>query len=144
MDKERERETEWEMKGEGDEGRGRWKWERNMREREREGHPEGHPHSEGTFTGTLDLWTGDSGECGGPSPELWWMGEVLWICYASWGPIFLGTPPKPWQLKAPGPRPTIQQLKEARKGNRWPRNGNGPPPPPVTGTDGPFNYRKCL
>ena len=57
------------------------------------------------------------------------------ITHASWGPIFLETS-KPWQLKAPGPKPTIKQLKEARHGNgsprkenRWHLKGNGPPPP---------------
>ena len=70
--------------------------------------------------------------------------------YASWGLTFLGTPQKPRQLKEPGPKLTIKQLKEARKGNgspckgnRWPRKGNGQPP--ATGTEGllivemPFN-----
>ena len=62
--------------------------------------------------------------------------------------ILRGTP-KPWQLKAPGPKPTIKQLEKASKGDgwhrkrtRWPCKGNGPPP--VRGTDGPFNYRKRL
>ena len=51
-----------------------------------------------------------------------------------WAYILRDTP-KPWQLKAPGPRPAIEQWKEAckgngspRKGNRWPRKGNGNPP----------------
>ena len=50
------------------------------------------------------------------------------------GSYILRDTPKPWQLKA-GPKPTIKQLKEARKGNgllrkenRWPRQENGPPP----------------
>ena len=54
------------------------------------------------------------------------------------GSYILRDTAKPWQLKAPGPKPTIKQLKEARKGNgppckgnQWPRKGNGPP---VTGT----------
>ena len=51
------------------------------------------------------------------------------------GSYILRDTPKPWQLKAPGPKPTIKQVKEARKGdgpprkgNQWPRitKGNGP------------------
>ena len=55
------------------------------------------------------------------------------------GSYVLRDTPKPWQLKAPDPKPTIKQLKEARKGNgssckgnQWPRKGNGPP---VIGTE---------
>ena len=47
-----------------------------------------------------------------------------------------------------GPKPTIKQLKEARKGNGSPRKGNHGlvrgTDTPVTGTDEPFNCRKCL
>ena len=49
------------------------------------------------------------------------------------GSYILRDTPKPRQLKAPGPKPTIKQLKEAREGNgspckgsRWPRKWNGP------------------
>ena len=59
------------------------------------------------------------------------------------GSYILRNTSTPWQLKAPDTKPTIKQLKEARKGNgpprnrnRWPRKGNGPP---VTRTEGPFN-----
>ena len=44
------------------------------------------------------------------------------------GSFILRDTPKPRQFKAPGPKPTINQLKEARKGN-----GS----PPKRGTDGP-------
>ena len=50
------------------------------------------------------------------------------------GSYILGDTPEPWRLEAPGPWLTIKQSKEARKGNgspckgnRWPRQGNGPP-----------------
>ena len=52
------------------------------------------------------------------------------------GSYILRDTSKPWQLKVPGPKPTIEQLKEAhkgngypRKGNQWPPKGNGPPFP---------------
>ena len=44
------------------------------------------------------------------------------------GPHTLRDTPEPWQLEAPSPWPTIKQLKDARKGNRWPRKGNRWPP----------------
>ena len=63
------------------------------------------------------------------------------------GSYILRDTPKPWQLKAPGPKPTIKQFKEARKGNgsprkgnQWPRKGNGPA---CNRNRGPFNRRKC-
>ena len=40
------------------------------------------------------------------------------------GSYILRDTPEPRQLKAPGPKPTIKQLKEARKGNGSPRKGN--------------------
>ena len=64
------------------------------------------------------------------------------------GSYLLRDTPEPWQLKAPGPRPTIKQLKEARKGNGSPVSGTDGPvtgmDSPVTGTEGPLNCRKCL
>ena len=36
------------------------------------------------------------------------------------GSYILRDTPKPRQLKVPGPKPTIKQLKEARKGNGFP------------------------
>ena len=45
------------------------------------------------------------------------------IFYASWGPIFLGTPQNPDKSKTPSPEPTNKKLKEARKGNRSPCKG---------------------
>ena len=50
---------------------------------------------------------------------------------------------QPWQLKAPGPRPTIKQLKEACKGNRSPCKGEPMAlqrgtEPPRKGDRGPF------
>ena len=40
------------------------------------------------------------------------------------GSYTLRDTPKPQQFKAPGRKPTIKQLKEARKGNGSPRKGN--------------------
>ena len=58
----------------------------------------------------------------------------------------LGDTPKPRQLKAPGRKPTIKQLKEARKGNgparkgnRWPRKGHGWP---INRNQRPFSLSK--
>ena len=50
------------------------------------------------------------------------------------GSYCLRDTPKPRQSKAPGPKPTIKQLEEARKGNgspppkgnQWAREGDGP------------------
>ena len=59
------------------------------------------------------------------------------------GSYILMDAPGPWQFKAPAPRPTIKQVKEARKGNRSLRNGNEAPLTEWE-TDGPFDYRQCL
>ena len=74
--------------------------------------------------------------------------EFLYACITRAEVFFIRDTPEPWQLKAPGPKPTIEQLEEAckgngrpRKGDRWPRKGNGPP---ITGTKGPSNCRKRL
>ena len=57
-----------------------------------------------------------------------WGGPHAWNYFLrELGSYILKDTPKPWQLKAPGPKPTIKQLKEARKG----RGTNGP----VRGTD---------
>ena len=50
---------------------------------------------------------------------------------------------EPWQLKAPGLRPTTKQLKEARKGNGSPHKGN-PWPCRGTGPPGKGNWRLSL
>ena len=66
--------------------------------------------------------------------------------YASSGPMLLGTPWNPRQFKAPGPRPTIKHVKEARNGPDPPARGTDGPVrgthSPVRGTDCPFNCRK--
>ena len=61
------------------------------------------------------------------------------LCYASWGPIFLETPRNPDNEKAPGPKLTIKQLKEACKWNGSPVRGTNDPVSrtrlPVKGTE---------
>ena len=68
--------------------------------------------------------------------------------YASWGPLFLGTPSNPDNKKAPDTQPTIIQLKRPVRGTDSPVRGTGGP---VRGTDPPrkgermaLNCRKRL